>query len=103
MKGTAADSDLRVLERTDLKELTDRIPNLEAILCTGGKAVEICAEQMQCIAPAPGFSVCGHIEGREILLYRMPSTSRAYPLSLQKKAEVYKRVLIDELGLTREK
>lgn len=101
MKGTAADSDLRVLEQTDLKELIGKIPNLEAVLCTGGKAVEICAEQMQCIAPAPGFSTRGNIDGREILLYRMPSTSRAYPLSLLKKAEVYKRVLVDELGLIR--
>jgi len=34
--------------------------------------------------------------GREIQLYRMPSTSRAYPLPLEKKAERYKMIFIGE-------
>lgn len=100
MKGTAADNDLRVMEVTDLDLLASHIPNLEAVLCTGGKAGEICAEQMLCEVPAPGFSTHGVLDNREILLYRMPSTSRAYPLSLVKKAEVYRHVLVDELKIT---
>jgi hypothetical protein len=35
---------------------------------------------------------------REMTLYRMPSTSRAYPLAIEKKAEAY-RQLFEEIGL----
>jgi hypothetical protein len=43
------------------------------------------------------LSKTGYLE-RELNLYRMPSSSRAYPLALDKKAEAYKN-LFKEIGL----
>lgn len=37
-------------------------------------------------------------EGRELRLYRMPSSSRAYPMKLEKKAVFYRKML-EEIGL----
>ncbi len=31
-------------------------------------------------------------EGRKLKLYRMPSSSRAYPMKLEKKAEYYQKM-----------
>ena len=33
-----------------------------------------------------------HSLGRDIIFWRMPSSSRAYPLKLEKKAEYYARL-----------
>ena len=43
-----------------------------------------------------GQSVDFIFDNRLLKLYRMPSSSRAYPMQLEKKAEFY-RVMFDEL------
>ena len=47
------------------------------------------------LAPTSGTV---EVDGRSLFLYRMPSTSRAYPLSLEKKADAY-RALFQAAGL----
>jgi hypothetical protein len=47
--------------------------------------------------PAVGKKQAFLINDRQMYLYRMPSSSRAYPLSIEKKAEVY-RLMLNELG-----
>jgi hypothetical protein len=37
-----------------------------------------------------------HICGREYRFWRMPSTSRAYPLAMEKKAEFYMNMFREE-------
>lgn len=44
--------------------------------------------------PRTGTSVPITLDGRDLLLSRLPSTSRAYPMKLEKKAEMYKEVLL---------
>jgi hypothetical protein len=34
--------------------------------------------------------------GRQVRLWRMPSSSRAYPMAVEKKAEAYRKMLVDE-------
>ena len=43
--------------------------------------------------PLIGTSTSTYFADRNINLYRLPSSSRAYPLALEKKAEAYQKFL----------
>ena len=64
---------------------------------TGEKATETICEQLAIQPPKVGQSVPFTLCGKNYRLYRMPSSSRAYPLALEKKTAVY-RTLVQELG-----
>ena len=94
--GTAADKDLEVVEPTDLEALLRRLPQCEAVVTTGQKATDVFCAHFQLQQPKVGSFVVFTFDGRPMRLYRMPSSSRAYPLSVERKAEYY-RPLFDTL------
>lgn len=97
LKNTASDKDLEVVTPTDLDSLLDSIPECTAIVATGEKSTGlICSYFDICEQPSVGESVTFVRNGRELRLYRMPSTSRAYPLKLERKAERYKAMFENE-------
>lgn len=89
-KNTASDKDLEVVEETDIEALLQQIPLCEAIVTTGQKATDILTSHFNIQQPAVGEYVPFNYQGRPMRLYRMPSSSRAYPLKLEAKAEKYK-------------
>lgn len=90
LKNTASDKDLEVVEPTDIPALLHRIPQCRAIVTTGQKATDVlCACFGITTQPAVGTSVPFSYEGRDMQLYRMPSSSRAYPMRLERKALIY--------------
>lgn len=89
LKGNASDKFLEVVEPVDLAALTARMPELRAIATTGEKAAEIIAGLTGVPAPKMGEM---NLSPTGIEIWRMPSTSRAYPLALNKKAEYYRRL-----------
>ena len=103
LQDNASDKFLEVLEPTDIRALIQRLPHLRAIVTTGEKATEtICASLSIPVIPKVNTSVAIpeteapslQREGRgRILLYRLPSSSRAYPLSFDKKVEAYRIIL----------
>ncbi len=93
LQDNASDKFLEVVEATDVKALLQRLPHCQAIVTTGQKAADTLCLLFQLTPPKVGQSVNFCHEGREMRLYRMPSSSRAYPLKLEKKAEVYKTML----------
>ena len=93
LKNTAADKDLEVVEPTDLKAMVRSLPCLEAIVTTGQKATDTLRAHFLVPEPKVGESVSFEFEGRSMRLYRMPSSSRAYPLNIQKKADAYRKML----------
>lgn len=93
LAGNASDKHLEVVEQTDIATLLRALPSCEAIVVTGGKALEIVLSQFPVSAPPMGEYSEFSFEGRTIRLYRMPSTSRAYPMSIEKKSEIYSRLL----------
>src|SRR3712207_123091 len=95
-KGTASDKDLEVVERADLEGMLRALPECRGVLAAGQLATTILTEHFHIAVPKMGASTEFTFEGRTIRLYRMPSSSRAYPLKLEKKAEQYK-VMFDEL------
>ena len=98
LQDNASDKFLEVMEPTDITALLDRIPSCSAVVTTGQKATDVLTDRYGCKAPSVGESVAIRIGGRELRFFRMPSTSRAYPLSLEKKASAYRRLFV-ALGL----
>lgn len=92
-KNTASDKDLEVVEATDLDALLHKLPHCSTVVTTGEKAATVFAAHFGCSVPKVGSCVDFQFCGRAMKLYRMPSSSRAYPLKLEKKAELYKKVL----------
>ncbi len=92
-RGTASDSDLQIVQPTSVAQLLCQLPYCEHIVATGTKSAEVCAEQLNVRLPHVGEYAEAVVDGRNIKLWRMPSSSRAYPMKLERKAELYVRLL----------
>lgn len=93
-QNTASDKDLQVVTPTDLDSLLRRMPMLEAVVTTGQKATDLFTFHFQIAQPKVGESEMFMFGDRQLRLWRMPSSSRAYPMKVEKKAEQYKKVLL---------
>ena len=98
LQDNASDKFLEVIEPTDIRLLLKQLPECRAIVTTGQKATDIIRSQIEVNEPKVGESCPFEFEDRELRLYRMPSSSRAYPLDLEKKSSFY-RLMLSELGL----
>lgn len=94
-RGNASDKYLEVVEPTDIRKLLDEMPECKAIATTGEKAASLAADFSSTSVPKMGEYMVAS-DGLEI--WRMPSTSRAYPLKLEKKADYY-REMFRHLGI----
>ena len=99
-QGNASDEHLEIVEQTDIEALLAQIPLCHDICCTGGKAAETLADMLHITTPKVGEYVETTIPDRLIRFWRIPSSSRAYPLSLDKKAASYVR-MFQTIGLLR--
>jgi G:T/U-mismatch repair DNA glycosylase len=89
LQDNASDKFLEVVESTDIPALLQQLPHLRAIVTTGEKATEtICASLGISNIPKVNTSV---EVSNGLILYRLPSSSRAYPLSFDKKVEAYRQ------------
>ena len=95
IKDNASDKFLEVAEPTDIDALLERIPHCQAVVATGQKAAEVLSVHFGCELPSIGDYRKVNRGVRELNFWRMPSTSRAYPLSLEKKAEAYRRLFTE--------
>lgn len=98
LKDNASDKFLETVEATDIGHLLEQIPLCEAIVTTGQKATDTISEQISAQAPLMGNKSAFVFHQRQMHLYRMPSSSRAYPMALEKKAESY-RILFEDLHM----
>lgn len=95
MRDNASDAHLQILEPADLGKLLAPMPLCRHIVTTGGKASEEVLARLQEASATtlslPSIGECVTVEtfGRSLQWWRMPSTSRAYPLPIAKKAEFY--------------
>lgn len=96
LQDNASDRFLEVVEHTDVAALLRQLPQCRAIVTTGQKATDTLRGQFDVEEPAVGQSAPFIFEGRQMRLYRMPSSSRAYPLKLEVKAGHYRRMLETE-------
>ena len=112
LKDNASDAFLEVVTPTDIPALLARIPECHTLVTTGEKASTIVSQAFGCpIPPVGGYvdvvmpdgpdtrnagSTLRHarLDRASLTFYRMPSTSRAYPLPLEKKAEAYRKLFV---------
>ena len=97
LKDNASDKYLEVVEPTDIHALLSCLPRLRAIVTTGEKATDtICATlsipeppRVNTFVPVPDTF---NADARQLILYRLPSSSRAYPLAFDKKVQAYRQM-----------
>lgn len=96
LRGNASDNFLKIIEPTDIQSLLSSMPSCSAVVSTGGKSAEQIASILDVPVPAVGGSVQFTLQPsqRVVTFHRMPSSSRAYPMSLDRKAAAYSSVLI---------
>ncbi|MDF9828866.1 uracil-DNA glycosylase family protein [Parabacteroides sp. PF5-6] len=99
LKANASDKFLEIVTPIDLAAVLQQIPHCEAIVVTGQKAMDTLLSVMPGVAePAVGTFVPCNYQGRPLKVFRMPSSSRAYPKPLEEKAAIY-RGMFQELGV----
>lgn len=98
LQDNASDKFLEVVQSTDVGRLLRQIPQCKAIVTTGQKATDTLRMQFDIEEPKVGDFAEFVFEGRLMQLYRMPSSSRAYPLALDKKAAAY-RIMYQDLQM----
>ena len=93
LKDNASDKFLEVVTPTDICALLERLPQCRAIVTTGQKATDVITGMSGCAEPpVGGYTACSG----SLRFWRMPSSSRAYPLPLEKKAEHYRSMFEKE-------
>ena len=98
LNANASDKFLEIVEPTDIIALLKHIPLCRNIVVTGQKAADTLTSTLHCDTLAVGDSVSLTIPDRELTVWRMPSSSRAYPLSFDRKADAY-RNLFRQIGM----
>ncbi len=99
LQDNASDKFLEVVESTDIRKLLCQLPDCHAVVTTGEKATEtICASLgIPAIPKVNKYVTIPDVytaNGNQVLLYRLPSSSRAYPLSFDKKVEAYQQMFM---------
>lgn len=108
LRDNASDAFLEVVRATDIPSLLARIPLCDTLVTTGQKATEVIAGTYGCGVPPMGGYIDLETPGQAggdgsvlpgtdrasgmLRFWRMPSTSRAYPLPLERKAEAYRQL-----------
>lgn len=99
LKNNASDDFLKVVTPLNPEEILRQIPECKAIVVTGQKAMDTLLAVLPPTAePKVGCYSRFMLSGRTFRLYRMPSSSRAYPKPLEEKAAVYKK-MFEELEM----
>ena len=93
LSGNASDKDLEVVEKTDTPALLAQIPLCHDIVCTGQKSFSVLTDDYGVPVPNMGCYNEFTLTGRPMRLWRMPSSSRAYPMKLEEKAAYYRQMM----------
>lgn len=100
-RNSAADKDLAIRDHIDLPAMLSGMPDVVAVATTGEKAAGVIADITGTAIPAVGtYAECEVTMpdgvNRKFRHWRMPSSSRAYPLPLVQKAAHYRYMLKSE-------
>ena len=91
LQNNAADKYLQIIQVTDLNKLLSQLPMCKHIITTGEKATQLILEYYQQSDQKIdiGSNIELNFKDGGTKLHRLPSSSRAYPLPLVRKAEIY--------------
>ena len=88
-KDNASDKDLEIIEETDLDSMLRKLPECKAVITAGQLATDVFCNHYGIESPKVGEFAEFSLDNRNLRLYRMPSSSRAYPMRTERKAEYY--------------
>ena len=97
MNANASDKFLDIVTPTDIPNLVHGLHQLKLIVTTGELATQTLCFSLA-IPALPKMNEWTvipsllHSDGRDVCLYRLPSSSRAYPLAFSKKVEAYRQM-----------
>ena len=91
LNDNASDKFLEIVTPTDITQLTKGLDKLKVIVTTGELATETLCKTLKITYP-PRVGEYIEIPNQNRFLYRLPSSSRAYPLAFSKKAEAYRKM-----------
>ena len=91
-KNTASDKDLMIVEQTDFDCMLRQLPQCKSVATAGQLATTVFCRHYNLAEPTVGNFTEFTFEDRTMRLYRMPSSSRAYPMRIEAKAEVYRKM-----------
>jgi G:T/U-mismatch repair DNA glycosylase len=95
-RNTASDKDLLIVEETNLKAMLQQLPLCRTIVTAGQLATTVACRQLALSEPRLGeYTELEKPGSTSLRLYRMPSSSRAYPMAVERKAEYYSTVLLN--------
>lgn len=97
-KGNASDKFLEIVEPIGLEAMLARMPQCRTIVTAGEKSASIIADLTHTKTPATGEAVEFLLNGTAYMHCRMVSSSRAYPMPVEQKAEKY-AALFSKIGL----
>ena len=83
---------MEVVEKIELAKILPQIPDCKALVTTGQKATEILLSLIDAPEPRVGEHSTFTWNSQTFGLYRMPSSSRAYPRPVEEKAKVYEKM-----------
>lgn len=94
LRGNASDKFLEIVAPIDLAAVLATMPECDTVVTTGEKAAGVVAMLTETEVPKTGTFVETLYKplGRRLKIWRMPSTSRAYPLAVEIKAEAYRQL-----------
>lgn len=97
-KDNASDKFLEIVTPVDLRGLLQKVPECKAIITTGEKAASVISAATETKIPKLGEAVdcildMGDGTIRNFRHWRMPSSSRAYPMKLEEKTSYYFKML----------
>lgn len=89
LRDNASDKYLQIVTPIDLPNILNNHPTITTIITTGEKAASTIAEITNSATPKMGTRTELLINDKVLKHYRMPSSSRAYPMSLANKSAIY--------------
>ncbi len=97
LQDNASDKFLEVVESTDVRALLHQLPHCRFVVTTGEKATATVCDFLSIpTVPRVNSTVVipdtHNADGVPVQLYRLPSSSRAYPLSFDKKVDAYRHM-----------
>lgn len=93
LQDNASDKFLDVVETLDIASTLEALPECTHIITTGEKSASVIANTLRLsILPRIASPISFDLHNKRYTFHRLPSSSRAYPISIEKKVTHYRDV-----------
>lgn len=91
LNNNASDKSLKVITALDIKRLLEQLPSCRHVAVTGEKALDTLLLELNVNSKLKtNEQMTVNYGDKDLTIHRLPSSSRAYPLAIDKKANSYR-------------